>query len=446
MTEYDFDDYDGMSPLLEKRNRLQLLFVTIGKAFLIFILPLVAVIIAIMSFLSGEDEKTGYLLVTSEPDSAIVILNGTAIVQPPGEIISGLPPGMITVAVHRQGYLSQPEEFLGEIVTKDTLKVHFTLQKNVIEKETVQIEPERIRFQEKNNVSKVPTQNSSTPDPRRDTRIESKKTLCNIIVTSNIKGAQIFLDGEDSGQTTNYTFRELEGGIYSLSVKKKGFICDPEFKIVTLEEYYQTEIAHFHLTAKRKEVVTELIIETIPVAGEIYIDDSPAGKGSYKSAFDPGSYKISFGPVKNYRTPNDRYIELSREYPVGMVSAEYVRIIGQSAVALGRIPRNGVIHGESFEFYLDGALYFNPDHGNRNVYLIDDLLTGEHIVKFSLEGITHTEMLECRDGYVIDMRFLIERVLNKRSIKILSKREVLRSDWMKDNAGLNVEIVLSPKY
>lgn len=46
-----------------------------------------------------------------------------------------------------------------------------------------------------------------------------------------------------------------------------------------------------------------LIVKTTPVDGDIYVDNQLVGKGNYTGTLNPGTYTVSFGDVKGYKTP-----------------------------------------------------------------------------------------------------------------------------------------------
>jgi len=395
----------------------------------------------VLIYLDIKEEKTGALLVLSQPDSALIILNGSVIIQHAGEVVTSLKPGNITISAYLKDYSCQPPEFLGVIAVDETLIVNFQL---VPAQDTLgeDNEPESTSdllsdWKENFPASKL---NKSVPAVHQ----EKQYHLRSIVVTSDIKGAAIMVNGVNSGLVTNASLESLSEGSYTVSLQKEGFIVYPKSKNVILDKDYQTEIVHFHLTPATANIYPELMISTEPVEGNIYLDDSLVGCGSFKAKLDLGEYQIHFGEVKNFLTPNPFVIALTVNNPIQMVKAEYIRIIGKSALAIMRLPENGIIEGKDFCFYLDGRPYFSPQRGQRNGFLIDNLPDGTHLIRFEYQGLFVEKEIECQDGEVVSLEFLIERVLNKKYIKVRSFTNFPRSEWLKNNAPLDVVMVTNP--
>ncbi len=436
-----FIEIEELSPLIEKRNRFQLALLMSGKAFLLYFLPLAVIVAVVLIYFKAKEEDSGALIVISEPDSSLIILNGSVIIQRAGEVVAGLKPGNITVSAYLPGYICQPAEYLGVIAVDETLKIEFVL------------------FPEPDILEKTISQDSTTnldPDwdkeytpgkfvrPRFSGSPERKQEQRSIIITSDIKGAAILVNGINSGLVTNSSLDSLPLGSLTISVAKEGFIVTPKSKTVVLDKEYQTELIHFNLTPASNKIHPELMIATEPVEGKIFLNDSLAATGAFKSRLPLGRYQIRFGEVKNFLTPNPMLVSLTESDPIQMIQVEYIRIIGKSAIALVRFPENGIIEGKDLNFTLDHRPYFAPNRGQRNGYLIDNLPPGKHFLRFDYEGMFLEREIECREGEVVEISFLIERVLNKKYIKIRSLEIIPRSEWLKLNAALDMEIVQNP--
>jgi len=436
-----FVEIEDLSPLIEKRNRFQLALIMSGKAFLLYFLPLAVIVASVLIYFQVKEEDNGALIVVSHPDSSMIILNGSVIIQRAGEVVAGLKPGNITVSAYLPGYICQPEEFLGVIAVDETLKIEFTL---FPAPDTL---PDTVPSDTTPALDPVLTQEYT---PGKSTHLRyfppanRQRELRSIIVTSDIKGAVILVNGVNSGLVTNSSLDSLPLGSLTVSLVKEGFMVTPKSKTVILDREYQTELIHFHLASASKQINPELMIATEPVDGKIFLNDSLAASGTFKSRLPLGKYQIRFGEVKNFLTPNPMIISLTENDPIQMIKVEYIRIIGKSAIALVRLPENGIIEGNKLHFNLDQRPYFTPSKGHRNGYLIDNLPPGKHLLRFDYEGMTLEREIECRDGEVVELSFLLERVLNKKSLKIRSLETLPRSDWLKLNAALDMEIVQNP--
>ena len=436
-----FVEIEELSPLIEKRNRFQLALIMSGKAFLLYFLPLAVIVASVLIYFKVKEEDSGALIVISQPDSSLIILNGSVIIQRAGEVVAGLKPGNITVSAYLPGYICQPSEYLGVIAVDETLKIEFilfpapdTLEKAIPQDSITNLDPDWAKEYSPGKFVR----------PRYSVSSNRNQEQRSIIITSDIKGAAILVNGINSGLITNSSLDSLPLGSLTISVAKEGFIISPKSKTIVLDKAYQTELIHFHLTPASNKIIPELMIDTEPVEGKIFLNDSLAATGVFKSELPLGRYLIRFGEVKNFLTPNPMIISLTESDPIQMIKVEYLRIIGKSAIALVRFPENGIIEGKELKFNLDQRPYFAPSRGQRNGYLIDNLPPGIHFLRVDYEGMSLEKEIECREGEVVELSFLIERVLNKKYIKIRSLEMVPRSEWLKLNAALDMEIVQNP--
>ena len=431
-------DLEPTPPFLEKnRSRLQLVFLVMLRFLLRFILPVVVVTGMIFLLIDLAGEKTGCLLVTAEPDSAVVILNGSAILQRTGELVENLPPGSIILSVHRQRFTPIPEEYLGEIAAGETLRVHFTLlpEKKELDFDLVDVSA--------GYLPEIETAiNDDSPVERRSAEPQKSKPIFgSIIVTSNVKGAEIWFNGEYPGLMTNASFDSLGAGRYVIAVRRAGFRAEPDSQTVVIERDYQMEIVYFNLEPIFKEVNPSLMVKTMPVAAEIFLDGELMAEGEITLDLNLGRYILSFGSVKNFHTPNDLVVELTQRNPVQSATIEYRRILGSSAIAIINVSQEGLIEGDKFSFYLDGFEYFNPDHRKPQGYLFDNLPPGKHTINFVYDGVESIREVELEDGYVMNITFIQERIFAKKSNKLKSVESIPRSDWMKAYAQMNIQSV-----
>lgn len=81
-----------------------------------------------------------------------------------------------------------------------------------------------------------------------------------LIVNSNPTGAQIILDGNDSGETTNHTFMFTTGGSHTLALRKVGYIQANAIKSVALGD---TETVNKTLTRGLREYFSTGAMDSI---------------------------------------------------------------------------------------------------------------------------------------------------------------------------------------
>lgn len=125
-------------------------------------------------------------------------------------------------------------------------------------------------------------------------------------VSSNVEGAQIYLNGKDSGYETDYIFNRLEYGDYNISLEKEGFQVYPREKQVSLNNSNQTARAEFKLTRSSVSV----LITTEPSTGAIFIDGKKMGNGTWRGSLPVGDHKIRFGELKYYQQPPEQIIHI----------------------------------------------------------------------------------------------------------------------------------------
>ena len=133
-----------------------------------------------------------------------------------------------------------------------------------------------------------------------------------IKITANVRGAQIYLNNQNTGKESDYLFSELPFGKYEISLVKGGYRSIPPKKVLTLSNINPKSEIDFKLV---KEVET-VIIRTQPEGGEIFIDNEPRGKGLFEGDLKTGNHRVSFGDLAGYRTPSPRSISVRANNPL----------------------------------------------------------------------------------------------------------------------------------
>ena len=436
---YDIDpiiaDIDKVD--FKKRSRLEIVMLIMFKGSIWFLLPILLIAAILYLVIVMGEEPTGSLLVLCEPDSANIMLNGSLILQKTGQVIEGLQSDNITVSVAKEGFKPEPDHIVIRIIKDDTLVLEFKLNpipdEPSFEERIAEILPP---VKEQTHISAGNKRKS--PAVTRPRRAE-RKIFGSILVSSNIKGAQIFLNGKITGQLTNDSFDSLETGRYVVSVTKDGYQADLDSITVDITRNYQTELLFFNLRPIYQPVRPNITIETIPVAGNIYIDGELVGVGKVSREFVLGRHIVFFGAVKNFRTPPEREIVLTQQNPIENMIVEYSRRLGNASFALVPGKEGQVIEGKNFQLLLDELPYFGPGNGTVDCYLFDNLTAGPHIIKVRFGDAESELKINLEDGNIFTVSFLRERFFTVWKLKLKEEGLMERGDWMKKHKLLNYQ-------
>lgn len=189
--------------------------------------------------------------------------------------------GLRKVAVERAGYTSFPSFQTVEIVKDQMSKVYFNLS-----------------------------------------RIEVKKAVKRELrITSNVKGSEIYINGEPTGKFADYTFTDLEAGVYSVLVKKDRYE-EPKPKSVTFSTT-SDKIVEFSFDL-REIYIGGIEVKTQPVQGEIFIDGISRGFGEFRKTLNTiGEVEITYGKVEGYITPKPERVLFAGENEIVKINGIY---------------------------------------------------------------------------------------------------------------------------
>ncbi len=136
----------------------------------------------------GLNEKTGSVLVTSEPTGASIFLDGLFVNKSTPDTLKNISVGSHVLSVIKEGYKADMDSLTVE-VEKDSLK--------------------RVRF-----------------------LLEEIVHIGSLFLESTPSGAEIFVDGQSTAKFTPDTIR-LEPGLHSIGARKNGFkVFEQDFEIV----------------------------------------------------------------------------------------------------------------------------------------------------------------------------------------------------------------------
>jgi len=153
-----------------------------------------------------------------------------------------------------------------------------------------------------------------------------------IFVDSEPTGANIFLDGEDTGFITPHTLTDLDPAIYQVSVELTDFVSTPEMESIDLQPAETDSTRVFTLSQ------TGFRIES-PTGARILVDDADTGKivPAAVAGLEPGTGIVSL--------VLDGYLVLPEQYEVTIVDTEITNI--PSGTFIARSKKTVILEGFS---------------------------------------------------------------------------------------------------
>ena len=269
--------------------------------------------------------NTGLVVVDAPRRDAAVLFDGEFYGTLTDKSRFTLPAGAHTVTIEKAGYVSSPPQHVFNLRPGDTLKVAFKLSAR-----------------------------------KKAARAKAGSVLNTglVEVRSNVKNAQIYLDGQLTEFETDYVLQRIPFGKHIIRVAKKGYKVYPKERTIEISSRNKRAVADFTLTNLFKSVT----LETRPVAAQIFIDDKPVGISPVRLSLPLGKHRIAFSDVPHYIKPDVGSVEITENGPT------------------------------QFTFHYDLAFSVNfslsgiqPDNG-RNSYLTGYLPNGDHFVQSATVG------------------------------------------------------------
>jgi hypothetical protein len=309
--------------------------------------------------LQNNDEHYTSLLVKSDVPGGRIYAEGSGFLGYTNRLITNIPPGVYRITARKEGYQALPPSLEIDLPPDSQLTVYFDFKKirselmgflkvvaehpdskifiddvyygllsdkEVIELDSgkyevsitregyVGIPPERFVTITAGDTSVYAIQQVQIRSNTPDLSTAYTKNVGSIEVSSNISGAEIILDGRNTGEYTDHVFTQIPPGNYSVMVKKEGYLIEPEVREITISREKPAGAATFTLK-KNLEMVT---IRTIPPAGKIFIDGNGKGVGEFKGMLAVGEHQLSFGDVPGYVKPRPRQINVTAGIPLDL--------------------------------------------------------------------------------------------------------------------------------
>ncbi len=236
----------------------------------------------------GDTTKISFKLTLINGNSGIVRINvpfEDASVYADGEFkgtiqtssLLSLPVGDHSVAVKKSNYIASPRLHTFSLNAGDTIDLDFRMIQSTI------------------------SQSSSSRS--------SAINLGLITINSNIKDAEIILNGHKTGFTTDYILQKIPLGQHIIRVEKDGHKVYPEEQVVLLSQNDRQAKVDFTLTSTTKYVT----IQVKPHGALIFIDGKEAAKGTFRGSLALGEHTVTFEDIKNYKNPGKKKINVTKE-------------------------------------------------------------------------------------------------------------------------------------
>jgi hypothetical protein len=335
----------------------------------IMVILLVAVGLGIAGYLLWGVHRTGNLALVSTPPGARVLLNLDATSYLTDTLITNLPEGKYSVTLEMKGYVPDPFVQVVQVQRNQLCAVAFDMKPAPLDAEmqapqkpqetqkirpayqptypiptprTTSLEPGRTRelgasreWETRNTPREIPQ--SSSLATAESTSSGTAGEYRPLEIASNIFGADIYMDGNPTGQQTNATLL-VPVGSHRISVRKDNYKVEPEEIAVDVKSSGNGQFILFDLTQDMASLPYRLKVSTEPVSGGIMIDDIYRGQGVVNMEVDPGEYTVAFEPVEGYQTPSSRKATLTTEERTAVIVGTYER-------SLERHHRHGVGSG-----------------------------------------------------------------------------------------------------
>ena len=334
------------------------------------VLPLVVITGVASWILTRSSDESGPVRVTTSVPGADIFVGGTMTGMQSDTTLMNVPVGRQLITVRKPGFVSDPEVIVADVQKDRITQAAFVLRSEQANVRTDSIPPLRnVRqeiFSTGEPVRHVPAASyrqerrlvNFAPSPRaprepaqmpvvddasetgaeapadRSAQADAPLEGTQITVSSHPDGAQIVVNSTLTSRLTPYTFQGLEAGMYIFSLVMPGYKVKPESVTVILAEDYQSELAAFELEEDVSLPRPILTLTTTPPAAGIRVNGKPAGVGKVTVESTYGKHVIEFVEVPGYKTPAPQTVELTVDNPNADVTGEYVKISGNSYLAV----------------------------------------------------------------------------------------------------------------
>ncbi|WP_220681271.1 DUF3344 domain-containing protein [Methanofollis formosanus] len=183
---------------------------------------------------------TGSLAVTSTPDGASIFIDGADTGETTDTTLTGIAVGDHTLALKKEGY----REAFAEVTIRH--------------------------------------------DETTDLHLDLEKAVGCIAVTSTPEGAAIFLDGEETGETTNAILEGIAVGEHTITLKKSGYM-EASATVTVID----TETASVEFTLA--EPAGNIVVTSSPDGARVFLDGKDTGEqtNTTLTRVSPGEHQVA---------------------------------------------------------------------------------------------------------------------------------------------------------
>ncbi len=204
-----------------------------------------------------QTQKTGKIFVSSQPDSALIFLDGQNTFQFTPDTLMEVPLGRHIIHVQREGFKPLQDSIAVQVEENTIARAAFTLEKLVY--------------------------------------------LGTLVVNSEPSGAEIYVDGQNTGRYAPVTL-QLEPGTYQISLVKNGFVrVDSMF---TIEKNKTTTIS------RTLTILQRVVFESFGNVSCEPCVKSAENLEKFRSEHPEPSY-VMFEYYANWPSPNDPFYNVS---------------------------------------------------------------------------------------------------------------------------------------
>ncbi len=204
-----------------------------------------------------ESQKTGKIFVSSQPDSALIFLDGQNTFKVTPDTLNGISLGRHIVRVQREGFKPLQDSIIVQVEEKTIARAAFTLEALVY--------------------------------------------LGTLVVNSEPSGAEIYVDGQNTGRYAPDTL-QLEPGTYQISLVKNGFVQVDS--TITIENEKTTTVS------RTLDILQRVVFESFGNVSCEPCVKSAENLEKFRNEHPEPSY-VLFEYYANWPSPNDPFYTVS---------------------------------------------------------------------------------------------------------------------------------------
>ncbi len=326
----------------------------------------VAAGLAYLLFDFVRSSGTGSVVVLSDPPGAEIFVDLQSTGTTTSGIVDNIKRGRHSVTVKLPNHLTQPFTQIVDVKhgTLDTLKFTLSyvegglptelsnrtsfpdrspevLPKELTINELGRADSSRVRRSFHSDTSQARSQAEKPTLPVRESETqahvpapvveEPEADMATIEVSSSVPGAKVMVNGRELSSTTPVDLT-LPFGTYTVSASLEGFTSDPSEQVVRVGRAASTQFVFFTM---KPDVERNILIQTSPVSGKIFVDSVLVGEGNVTVPHEFGIYNIAFGAVDGYRAPDPVRLSITPSKPNPEVAGVYTKLLEASVQADG---------------------------------------------------------------------------------------------------------------